>query len=347
MKRIGLLLLLTTSIAAAEPKINNIHPQMGLTFAPTLVTIEGTNLVAPGTNCVAACNGTCAVKVFFGAKEASVVSATPETIVVTAPAQREGMAVNVRIGAAAYAGEFYYSSGSVIAREEYTRYLLPLTTVWASGAGGSQWMTRYMVHNGLDDGIQLAGPLGQMIMCPPMPTTLGGHDSMEMEVMRRDGADGAFIYVPNAADERVMMALRVRDVSRVAQGFGTEIPMVPDRDFRKTVHLIGVPTDSRYRATLRIYGDTSAPMRANVRVFAEDSSALIEERSVDLSGIVTTMSVEFPEHPAYTALDPLSNAVRAAGARVRIAVTSESGEPLWALLSITNNETQQVTTIAP
>ena len=64
----------------------------------------------------------------------------------------------------------------------------------------------------------------------------------------------------------------------------------------------------------------------------------------------------FPLVAAYTRLDPVTNAVRASGhARVRIhidgMVVPRADPPLirpvWGFLSITNNVTQQVTTVTP
>ena len=50
------------------------------------------------------------------------------------------------------------------------------------------------------------------------------------------------------------MNLRVRDVTREGLNFGTEIPVVRAREFRSSrVTLIGVPADSRFRNTLRVY----------------------------------------------------------------------------------------------
>lgn len=61
-----------------------------------------------------------------------------------------------------------------------------------------------------------------------------------------------------------------------------------------------------------------------------------------------------PLHPGYAEVDPLSPLVRASGQRVRIEVedplrhvVSPPPPPIWGLVSITNNETQQVTMITP
>jgi hypothetical protein len=61
----------------------------------------------------------------------------------------------------------------------------------------------------------------------------------------------------------------------------------------------------------------------------------------------------FPPHPSYIALDPIPPAARAAGGRVRIELTNYGANvspPLaniWAFVSLTNNETNQVTLVTP
>ena len=64
----------------------------------------------------------------------------------------------------------------------------------------------------------------------------------------------------------------------------------------------------------------------------------------------------FPFVAAYTRLDPVTDAVRASGhARVRIQIDGmvlprvdpPLIPPVWGFLSITNNVTQQVTTVTP
>ena len=64
---------------------------------------------------------------------------------------------------------------------------------------------------------------------------------------------GAFIYVPSRMARDVITKVRVHDTSRDASSFGVEIPVVSDLDFAATVRLAGIPTDARFRSTLRVY----------------------------------------------------------------------------------------------
>ena len=74
----------------------------------------------------------------------------------------------------------------------------------------------------------------------------------------------------------------------------------------------------------------------------------MKEEAIELEGIVEIVPSPFPNPPAYAQLDPLTPAVRAAGPRVLVEVTSPVEDlPLWAFISLTNNATQQVTAITP
>jgi hypothetical protein len=170
---------------------------------------------------------------------------------------------------------------------------------------------------------------------------------------RQTGVDGAFLYVPKPLAHAPKMSLRVRDTSQNAASLGTDIHVVPAADAAGDITLIDVPVASQYRATLRIYAFTQVPMQIGVTIYPEDGVTPIDHLDVQLHGIVNIDFDPFPSHPAYLALDPLTPAVRAAGGRVRIEITnyhqnlSPPPPPIWAFVSITNNETQQVTAVTP
>jgi hypothetical protein len=179
------------------------------------------------------------------------------------------------------------------------------------------------------------------------------HQTERVFVNRREGVDGAFLYVPKPLADAAKMSLRVRDTSKNAASLGTDIPVVRGSDAAGDLTLIDIPVEPQYRATLRIYAFTAAPMQVGVTIYREDGLIPIDHLDLDLIGIVNTLFDPFPSHPAYLALDPLTPAVRAAGGRVRIELTnynqilSPPPPPIWAFVSITNNETQQVTVVTP
>jgi hypothetical protein len=196
----------------------------------------------------------------------------------------------------------------------------------------------------------------QIFYSPPVDPAIVIDPNQTEEVQLEgldNGAGGAFLYVPDPLRDAAKFSLRVRDTSINAASLGTEVPVVRYEDAYGDLTLMDIPTDARYRATLRIYGFTQAPMSVGVTVYPEDGDEPIEQYDVHLFGIVNAVYDPFPPGPAYVALDPFTPAVRASGERVRIEITnfgqiiSPPPPPIWAFVSLTNNETQQVTVATP
>jgi hypothetical protein len=170
---------------------------------------------------------------------------------------------------------------------------------------------------------------------------------------RENGVDGHFLYVPNALAHVAKMSLRVRDTSQNAGSLGDDVPVVRVDQGGQDITIVDVPLDERYRSMLRIYAFTPEPMRVGVTVLPESGDTPYAKFDVVLHGILTTDFVPFPPHPAYIALDPIPPAARAAGGRVRIELTNYGANvspPLaniWAFVSLTNNQTNQVTIVTP
>jgi hypothetical protein len=245
------------------------------------------------------------------------------------------------------------------AAQDFIRYLLPVSTDNVPGALGSSWISQFTIHNPRDQALTIVGdvcdpPIILQPACNNMQT-IPPSTSRPVSVHRGSLGDGAFLYVPkNPNYGPTPMTLRVRDLSKNASNFGTEVPIARDEDFVQVLIITDVPTDPKFRATLRVYNYSEAPRDLRMRVYTLDGQTPIEERTVSLLGIVTLIFNPTPLHPAYAELDPLTPAVRAAGTRVRIEVedptrviVSPPPPPIWGLVSITNNETQQVTTITP
>src|SRR5205814_3174156 len=133
--------------------------------------------------------------------------------------------------------------------------------------------------------------------CPPPVTVPPGTTSTPAVYASQFGS-GAFLFVPQRSVDDIDVVLRVQDTSRQSQTWGTSLPTVRPTAFKPLIRLPAVPTDSRFRVTLRIYGysDQADPVR--VRVFDPTSSALI----VDV--LRTLQAGTVPDRPSYLQLDP-------------------------------------------
>ena len=302
---------------------------------------------------------------FFDDVKATVLSVTPAVIRVLALPSADGtprasgfVDVTVRVGGSGEAilsDAFDFHPSAQPGPEDYDAVIVPLTSSNVPGAHGSVWASELRIFNASHIPLRLPGPEETIQELPFDPAVVvDRHETKHVFLRQRQaGVDGAFLYVPKPLAYAAKMSLRVRDTSQNAASLGTEVPVVPALHSSGDITLIDIPVAAQYRATLRIYGFTAAPMTIGVTVYPEDGITPIDYYNVQLHGIVNVDFDPFPAYPAYLALDPLTPAVRAAGDRVRMELTnynqilSPPPPPIWAFVSITNNETQQVTTVTP
>jgi hypothetical protein len=353
MLRFAILLLVALPTLAA-PVIDRVTPATGFRYGYTDVTIHGSGFAEPAY-------------VFFGREPAAVLAVTPTQIrarIAPIPVMPDGTVVDVRVvvegqGEATLARAFAFTelAGSV---ENYVQYLVPITGETVPGANGSLWKGELTLFNGSMHRAAILGPFdGSMDLAPPVPVHVGvdAGATLKPALLPSGSTAGAFIYVPRPLDPGVRKSLRIRDLSRNANSWGTEVPIVAQDEFASSVTLIDVPTDRLYRATLRVYHRTpfnGLPVR--VRVF-------VPERAEPVARFDLRSHAPFPFdandpflfYPAYSQVDLLTEAVRAAGPVIRVEVDTGAGGGgltpppplLWAFVSVTNNDTQQVTVMRP
>ena len=356
-------LLLVTAAASAAPTVTSIEPNVGFTYKRTLVTIHGSDFSESDFSCQGDQAPFCPASVFFGPSglPGTVVEVTPTTIKVLVPARPHGEAGPVLVKVVRK-GEVVFNSfrwdQAKLSDDpnDYDRYLIPITTRGTPGAHGSYWIAEWLVRGHTQTPFAAIWPSCPPLANPCFESLIGPGVTQKKGIYSRfqDGTDGAFLYMPKGAS--ASLAIRVRDLSKNATSFGAEIPVVRDSDYRSSIEFLDIPTDPKYRSTLRIYGPDPVPHKLTVSVFSEKTGALIEEYEVELKGIVNAAPERFPLNPSYAELDPLSPAVRASGESVRVVVYSvmwwilmspPPPYPVYAFMTVTNNETQQITVIEP
>lgn len=342
--------LLTGSLSAV-PVITGISPQEGFSFAVTHVIIDGTGF------------GTGPVTVLIDDAPATVLQVTSTQLRVrvnppsSVPPEGQTADVTVRVaghGEATLANAFFFHELAQGSPQDYTRLLIPLTSAPVSGAHGSVWEAETRAFNASHNTtLRMPGPESQIVEIPiDFAVTVEPRTTERVLLPRREnGVDGHFLYVPNALMETTKMSQRVRDTSQNAGSLGVDVPVVSSGQGGGEISIVDIPMADGYRTMLRIYAFTPQPMLVGVTVLPEDGDTPYAQFDVDLHGILTTEFVPFPPHPAYIALDPIPPAARAAGGRVRIELTNygQNVSPpppnIWAFVSLTNNETNQVTII--
>lgn len=222
-----------------------------------------------------------------------------------------------------------------------------------AGAYGSIWTTRLVGRNESDAVVDVGvgNPIGT---CPQPPCGIrpGRSFSLTSGFQRVDPNGGAFVYVGSPGIGRVIFSLRVQDTSRQSQTYGTSLPVLRASDmYTTTLQLLEVPTDRRFRVALRVYDyDLPADHFARLRIF----DATNDFNSIPF--VDTVLHLQSPDFNSYEAVpgtavftDLVSAFPQLASVSlVRIQIEPVSADMrFWAFASVTNNETQHVTTIVP
>lgn len=347
-----LLLSLLVAPALLGVNVSSISPTSGPASGGTQVTLKGDF------------SGAGPFKVDFGSIAAtSVVKIDAQTLSAVTPAHLPGEStVHVRKGEGFEPGfsllDFTFE-GEVPAAFE--RILLPLLTPPVRGAFGSEFHTVFDAWNA--NPMSIANVYGLESSCficivPPIPPeklidnpvpVLPQSSINETPLFGPiipSGSPGRFIYVPVAEAKDLATSLRVHDVTRAALNLGTEIPVVREREFvtSEVLALINVPIDPRFRNTLRIYAAGSTDVLVT---FISGSGFGVSQQ------IRRTVRLQPGRHLFEPAFATLSDFPTFLTNPTPITVTIEQPAqnppppPMWAFISVTNNETQAITTIAP
>lgn len=243
----------------------------------------------------------------------------------------------------------------------FEKVLFPIlihSATQAPGAFGTQWVTDVSVLNAGSTPVHLAG-LYTCFLCRTEQPLQPGVTYSIVPTPTSDNVGGAFLFVDSASAGLLRFALRVRDVSREADGFGSEVPVVRTQAFRADgVSLLGIPNQPNLRLMLRMYALDAAGGDVRVRIYEQrvalaihlydpmPADTLSAERTYTLSNVHPALSGDLLDNfPAYAQAADLP---MPSTPLVRIDIEPITpGLRVWAFASATNNTTQQVTVISP
>ena len=240
----------------------------------------------------------------------------------------------------------------------YQRVLVPLSVADVAGANGSVWTTELWAVNASNQPMDL----------PVLPCLIGG--SMCADAMTIPGdrtvkvppfgtpeLPGVIVLVPSELSEYAGFSLHVRDVSRQSESWGTEIPVVREQNFfpsTKHASIAGIPYGPEYRQTLRLYGlQAQGTMRFRISLYAvrETNDELLKQIDVTLVPSPAPLPNRVGSPLLQGVVGDLFTGISGDVVRLRATIEplADSWSPwaYWALVSITNNKTQQVTTVVP
>jgi hypothetical protein len=213
------------------------------------------------------------------------------------------------------------------------------------GAYGTTWITELWVHNGNNTPVKLAD-CGDNHTIPGLPCETDRHPPGVTQPAFPHEVHWAFpallFHVGKDEAARLVLSSRLFELSRLTQPVGVEVPVVrEDRFFTTETRFIAIPSSPDLRAALRVY-DPRRKIGSSVRVAAISTEGVVlaervlpfvyRERVVPGMAVVADLAALFSEIRFVERYD------------IRITPLQDLGE-YWALVSVTDNDTQQVFTI--
>ncbi len=241
-----------------------------------------------------------------------------------------------------------FAAASSLEAQTYERVLVPIAIASVPGAFGSVWTSQLWLYNSDAEGHHIDTRLICAIECPSL--TLSSLESIELPFIARPGnAPGLLMFVQQPAD-RIRFNLRVQDLSRQSQTWGTEVPVIRERDlFTDRTQLLNVPLTSQFRDMLRVYDpDARSDGRVQVRAFNLHNG--LTHGSIEVFLTAPSSDVDQRYRPSYAQIADLLATFPAAANQPTIGLEITpltSGLRYWAFVRVTNDETQHVTTITP
>jgi hypothetical protein len=237
----------------------------------------------------------------------------------------------------------------------YDRYLLPVFVPRPTdGAYGSRWETEVVISNTGSNAVHignLSWPCN--LICFDVALPAGVSIPLVFRSLTETSIPSRFLEIERGARD-VSVQLRVRDVARADTNWGTEVPVVRVPEVHRTrVDLTGIPLAAGYRQMLRIY-DLSRTTTA-VRVHVYDVNPQFREQFLQSppDRLLATFDLPLfrgagdqPHYGEYADLAALADASQYDLIRVRIEHLNGTAN-LWALATVTNNVTQQITNVTP
>jgi hypothetical protein len=333
--------ILTACTVLASPVITSVTPSSGPTSGGTTVLIRGTGF---SNNCIICSPPFADPAVFFDGIHAEARFIDSSTLeAVTPPHVPGSVSVMVSQHDGSDPNHFTLVDGFTYEGDVYDTYDPILFPIFSPPVFGQNKSDHPVTFYGLDTSCILIDPP----LYPEFPFTIQPRQEQSLDLFPdcSQTTTGRLFYVPKG-EKALAASLRVWEVSKQSANHGVEIPVVRREDFdEESIALVGVPTDRKFRLTLRVYGLNRGSSFVNVSFLGN-----LVQLPLQFSGNIFEPSyavfTEFTQAPGgRIPFPPLMNVIvevpRGPGDVVI------PGTPIWAFITVTNNETQHITTITP
>jgi len=241
----------------------------------------------------------------------------------------------------------------------FTRFLVPIYTPDTPGAHGSLWQVRtWIYYAGTEEAVMVPRPFCFGITCPLAGALQPDWPAVPFQHLSGFPEPAILVHIDSRFASEAAFASRVRDLSMAADSAGTEVRVVPEGEMSTgPVYLLNVPASPKFRTTLRVYAlpEVQDP-EVEVRYFRQpdDQGSRLDTDVVLLRTDRVRLRTrrdggELQLYPSIVEIGALDALPELAGEdAIWIEVVPITPHlRIWALLSVTNNETQQVTVVSP
>jgi hypothetical protein len=242
------------------------------------------------------------------------------------------------------------------AQEVTTRVLLPFTWWELPGAHGTVWQTQTWIQNrGTSSAaVAPAACLGP-ILCGS-GFSIDPTSPPSRFIAAATVTTGLLAHIRSLPGADVVFSSRIRDLSHASDSSGTEVPAIPEEEFAAgSLSLIDVPTIYGARTLLRVYAlpEAAAPREVEVRYYRIPDPGDEVRLLLRTDRLRLDVPVRSDIQPRYLAaygqiagIEFLPELFFGESAWIEV-VPLTPGLRIWALASVTNNATQQVTLVTP
>ena len=215
------------------------------------------------------------------------------------------------------------------------------------GAFGSQWRTENSVSRYVSD-----STIGFPIFYGPPCDSCDVKVTSKLTLPPMSRPDGLLLWLLRGSEQYAVTSSRIRDVSRQEGNAVAAVPVVRGSDFKLKFQLPAVPIEPGARAVLRVWalGTSAVDLRVDgtLRVNGQARQTFKQFKLIQVSdqpmvfASIDLASVLVPPFDTNTLAPPGTKA----SADLAFS-TAQKLRCIWAMISITDNQTQHVTIVAP
>lgn len=245
----------------------------------------------------------------------------------------------------------YYDREDAPSPSMFERVLLPVY-FFGPGAFGSRWTTEISLRNNAPYVVEPYRPLPSAVICPLVPCSpkIPASSTISSLDLGASRSGGVLFFIPGEVAPNVHFGSLVRDTSHSAEGWGTEVRAVREREFRTgRMELLNIPISPKYRVALRVYNVDSVDEAVGITIFGMNGgqTRVMTTLALRSSDPCATNDPCASDEPAFAMIGDLVAAFPELAGEHSVRMQVFSSSRAWAFVSVTNNETQEVTIISP